>query len=399
MADWTRFRTLTTLLDVTCSQINAGATVQSPESGSTSVNTSNIQITPNTISSTHLPNGYVADARIIEIISPVDNSAATTQFPDVEISIVNGSNNLNNFIVIDGSFLANMFARRKNTHGSRQIILGFPVRDLLLQNLKHPGTVRNMPLQMTGIKVTDGLYVQVKSISGWGNNGNVVAPLRIVVKGEKYQADDLTGLGIGYDGSIAVSYPGVQEFFSSHILSGTLGITSWGSLPGGDNQVGNVKVRRRISYAYNQQATGTSSPYVFSRLGVVGGNQANIVDTQHDLGDDFSQSNDMFLWQQLGVRIPSGQAYVGFKVGNEIVPQDSPQGAPISYRFNDFQYGVADPQNANSGVYYALAEADTLAQMMVYKNSVSPFIATTGTQSYAVNTASIAKSGILVSNK
>lgn len=396
MSDWTRFRSLTTLLDVTCSQINAGATVQSPESGQTSVNTSNIQVTQNSITTTHLSNGYVADARIIEIISPVDNAAAANQYPDVEISIVNGSNDLKDTIVIDGSYLANMFARKKVTHGSRQIILGFSVRDLLLKNLQFPGSVKNMPLMMTGIKVTDSLSVNVTSQAGFGNNGAVAVPLRIIIKGEKYQASDLASLGLGYDGSIGVSYPGTSEFFAQHRLSGPLSEETWGSLPGGDSQ-GNLKIRRRIAYAYNQQATGTSSPYVFSRLGAVGGNQQNVVDNQHDLGDDFSKSKSMFLWQQLGVRIPSGQAYVGFKVGNEIIPQDSPQGAPISYNLNDFQYGNAEPQTAQSALYFALAESDTLAQMMVYGSAVAPFIATTGTQSYAPNTASMAKSGILVS--
>lgn len=396
MSDWTRFRTMTTLLDVTVNQINAGATVQSPESGVTSVDTSDIQVTPNTITSTHLSNNYVADARVIEIISPVDNAASTKQYPDVQISLINGSNDLKDTMIIDGSFLANMFARKKATHGGRQVVLGFSVRDLLLKSAQFPGSVTNMPLMLTGVKVTEGLYVSVTSLAGWGNNGTAAVPLRIIVRGEKYQESDLVNLALGYDGTMGVSYPGVPEFFGQHILSGPLSTATWSSLPGGDNQTGSYKVRRRINYAYNQQATGTSAPYVFSRLGVVGGNQQNVVDNQHDLGDDFSKSKSVFIWQQLGVRIPNGQAYVGFKVGNEIVPQDSPQGAPISYRLNDLQYGSAEPQTLQSAQYFALAEADTLAQMMVYKDAVAPFIATTGTQSYAANTASIAKSGILI---
>lgn len=401
MADFTVYKSISVLADVTVSQMTAGATVISPTTpGASTASNANIVVTPNTITSSDLSPGYVADARIIEIISPIDNAAATTVYPDVEITFVNGGDSLKSTLLIDGSFLTNMFARKKVTHGSRQIVLGFSVRELLQWNAIHPNPndphhKSNMPMSMTGIKITKGINVEVTSTSGWGNNGAVQVPLRVIVKGEKYLASDLAPFANAYDGQIQLSYPGVPQFTAFHVINGPVSASTWASLPGGVNQVGNVKVFRALNYAYNNLATSTSSPFVFSQITNVGGNQNNVKDTAHDLGNDFTIDNNMFLWQHLGFRIPSGQATVGFKVGNQVVPQDSMNGAAISYGVNDYQYGDGNPQAA-AGTYYALSEADSLAQMMVYKNAVAPFIATVGTTAYAANTASVAKSGILV---
>ena len=401
MADYTVYKSISVLADVTVSQITGGATVISPTTpGASTASNANIVVTPNTITSSDLAPGYVADARIIEIISPVDNSASANVYPDVELTFVNGGESLKSTLLIDGSFLTNMFARKKVTHGSRQIVLGFSVRELLLWNMAHPNRQDplhkgNMPMSMTGIKVTKGLNVEVTSTNGWGNNGAVQVPLRVIVKGEKYLASDLVPFANAYDGTIKLNYPGVPEFNAFHVINGPVSAATWASLPGGVNQVGTVKVFRNLNYAYNALATGTSTPFVFSQITNVGGNQNNVKDTAHDLGNDFTIDKNMFLWQHLGFRIPSGQAYVGFKVGNQVVPQDSMFGAAVSYGVNDYQYGDADPQGA-AGTYYAMSEADTLAQMMVYGNAVAPFIATVGTVSYAANTASVAKSGILV---
>ncbi len=397
MAEWTQYQSLDVLLDVTVGQIGANATVESPDSVGVTVSGSDIALTPGGPTSTRMSNGYVADGRVIEISSPVDNAAATTQFPDVQISFSVDGKDTRDIVVLDASYAGNMFPRNKVTRGERQVLLGESMRKLTRE--QQTGGSANQALRMTGFKIADGLTVNVKSILGFGNNGTVVRPLRIRVLGERYKNSDLLAMSGFFNPSIALFQQGSPEFHAVYQWPAFLSTSTFTQLPSGNAQLGNNKVFRRINYATNGIATGTSGYLVFSRLGSVGGGPNNVADTQHDLGDDFSANGDMFLYQQFGVRIPSGSAYVGFRVGDLVVPQDTPNGRFFEYQSNDLQYGESQPQAASSGTYFALPDASDFTKLMVLGNAVAPFISTSGLTSFAAGTVSMAKSGILVTGK
>ncbi len=398
MASWTAYQQTIPLLDVTCSQISPGVTAVSPTSGATTISGSNITVTPGTIQTSRLSANYVADARIIEIISPVDNAASTNQFPDVEITFNIDTKNIQEQIVIDGSYYANMFPRKMVNRSGRQIVLGFSVRDVLLSAVRNPGSILNMPTLLTGLKYTESITVSIKSNAGFGNDGAVVTPFRIRVLGEKYTQDDLSGLATGYNGRLAIYQPPAQEFVATHVLAGLLSTSTWDSLSGGQNQIGPVKVLRRIAYAYN--AVATNGFFAFTQKTNLNGNEANVSTNIHDLGDDFTQSKNAFLWLDFGLRIPSGQAYTGFTAGgSDIIPQPSQLGYSVSANTNDFQYGNLEPQVSSSVDYTSLHDVKNLAKVLVYGSALAPFINTTGFTNYAANTVSFAKSGILFEQK
>lgn len=185
-------------------------------------------------------------------------------------------------------------------------------------------------------------------------------------------------------------------------LPGALTPATFKTLPGGTNQSG-TKIWRRVTYSYNNQATATNGLYVFSQKQALQGQQGNVVSNHHDLGDDFLEGNDMFIWQEFGLRFTSAavgaQAYVGIRIQGDVVPQDTPQGTFVTYNINPFQYGSVKPVIPNGNEYFALPDARKLADVLSYKNAVAPFISTSGTTSLAANTVSMVKGGVLIENK
>lgn len=398
MAGSTSYKNLRLLLDVSVTQLNAGTSAQSPITGSTTLTNSDIKITANSILSTQVNPGEVWDARIVRVTSPVDNASATNQYPDCYFTFYNGASDLQNQIMIDASYYGNMFPRENTTDGQRQVLLGLAMDDVLMRNMLNPGSVQNIPLLITGIKVTSSLTVYVTSTAGFGNNGSVVTPLRIQVYGEVYDDSDLAVFARGYNGTMFLNVPPSAPFVGVHTPAGPLSTKTISSYPGGLSQSG-LRVYRRITYAYNNAATGTSNIFPFTQINSLQGVPANVVDPQHDLGDDFTQNNDVFDWQQFGLRLPANaSAYVGFKVGSLIVPLSTQFGNPVSYHNNPYQYGQAQPQRASSDLYYAMPEATKLAKILVHKNAVVPFVSTNGLTSLAANTVSIAKSGVQISS-
>ncbi len=381
--NWTEYQSRAVLLDVTIPSLAEGATIQSPTTGSRTVSSSVAQVSNNSILSTAVDRGYVADATIVEIIPPLDSAGNPV---DCAITFTNGKTNLEDTIMIDGSAGGNMFPRALVTVGSKQVRLGYSIREVVAKGS------RNMPMLITGIKITDSLTIRVSSVAGWGVNGTAVTPLRVIVKGDVYGTDEINSLTSFYNPTVSLNYPPAGAV--SFIHEGILTASTFGTLPGGDKQK-SIRINRRFTYAYNNQATVGNSMYVFSQQQSLQGNEQNVVDQQHDLGDDFTGTQNLFLWQELGIRLASGiSATAGLRADGVIVPQDTQFGTPLSYHVNDFQYGDAQPQRSNSGEYFAMPSSSLLAKMLVEDNGVAPFIVTTA--SVDANQISMAKGGVLI---
>lgn len=385
---WTQYKSKSVLLDVTVNKINAGATITTPTSSTSSVGGA-YGVTVNSILTSALARGYVADALEIDIISPVDSTGG---YPDVQIVPINGSKNLQDIMVFDGSVDGNMMPRAKNSAGVKKVILGYSTRNELL---KSGGNGKNIAQRITGIKVTNSLSLAVTSQAGWGNSGTATTPLRVIVRGELLDSTDLQEFQNLYRGQVAFKRMGVPAFFADHTISGPITTKTWGELPGGNSQKG-VKINRRFAYAYNSQTASVSVQYPFSEQSAFGGNTAFINNQINDLGMDFKASNNAFLYTHLGLRIPSGSSgYFGFKVDGTVVPQDNMAGTPVFAGTNEFEYGSVAPQRSESGLYYQMPTVDNLADMLVYQNSVVPIFTPTGS-AISANDMSVAIGGVLI---
>lgn len=392
LSSWTQVPNHSVLLDVTVLSIAANQELQSPKTGFVgTAQNPNIGITPNSIQSTTVPNKYVWDATEIEIIPPVD---ANGNFPDCQVTFYNGTSKLDELFVIDGSVQGNMFPRAALTIAGKKLVLGERLRELLLANKANPGSVSNMAARATGLKVNDSLTIAVKSLAGWGQAGAAVVPLRVIVRGDYMREDDIIPLSGYWNGQVSLNVPPAAPFVAMHQPKFPFNQANWGTLPGGTNQ-GSVKINKRINYAYNAEATSIGNDYIFSQKDTLLGSINNVVDQQHDLGDDNTGNNNAFLWQEFGVRT-TGPVYFGFRVDNTKVPQDNTLGTYITPHVNDWQYGSEQPQLPGSGRFYALHDAKKFVRVLAYGLGVVPYVNTGGMNVLAANSISIAKSGILI---
>ena len=356
--DWTSYPVKSVLLDFTVTALNAGATITSPYSGSSSVN-GQYGVTANSITSFTVPSGSVYDVTDVFIIPPQTSSGT---YPDVQIVPVIDGTPLNNLAIIDGSMPGNMFPPDDLLEGtSRHIKIGYSVREALWKRSK------NLPLLITGWKAKANLAVTVTSAAGWSSP---LVPLRIVMVGDIYKAADVEDLRkYGYDGLVQLNVPPTQGLTAVHAMPGPLSLDTWTALPGGTGQVG-VTVNRKLAYATNLVGSNPGSILPLSNLNTIGGN-TGYVGSYQDLGFDTTDGKSAFLLQEFGVNLASGiSAYVGWKVGSTVVPQDTQNGTPISSGRNRFRYGA----DGDTGKFRSLSPSRELLKLLVYKTAAAPVV-------------------------
>lgn len=400
MADWTSWKSRPILADYTVPNIGAGETLYGPTSSNVTTANGKIELTPNSVSSTAVPSGYVWDALSVEITSPVTSPGS---YPDCVVWFTNGTGtSTDNVIYLDASYQGNMFPRAKLTRGQKNVVLGYSTRDLMMANARraqHGGNIANMPLKVTGLKVTNQLTLNVYSKSGWTNTADI--PLRVIVRGDVLNSNEVDALNqLPFSPQIHMSVPAVQDFNAQHGFGGYFNLNSWATLPGGENQAG-TKVYRRINFAYNNQAI-TSSQYVFSQLNALQGNTSNVVKSQNDLGYYYKESNNAFLLQEFGVNLYNAgdQALVGIKVNDTTIPNRITNGGTlISSGNNDFAYGAVSQNgqgSASSSEYDVVPSANLLGQFLAYKNGMVPVVSSATSSSIAADDLSIAQGGVQV---
>lgn len=385
-AEWNAYETQAVkLLDITLSSVNANTTnLQTPQTGtlSTPAGTS-ISVTTNSIANTNVPSGYVWDAFIIDVTSPV---ASDLSFPDFSFTIGNGSANLQNLFQIDGSMQGNMTPRGKLVRGQRRILLGKPTRETLASGSKDVTA-------MTGIKVTNtaGLTLFVSSTAGWSNP---LVPARVTIRGGSLTTAEVAQL---------MPLLGTAPFTVGGGPNGTYGgtyttnqadpIAFWNSLPGGAPGGVTAQINRKIIEAYNNASVANGTRFVFSQQNVFGGVPSNVASSYNDLGDDFRTGGQAFEWLAIGFNLytEGQQGYLAFLVDNTVVPQETSNGVFVTQGNNPYAYGGI----GSTGQFYGLTPTNQLAQVFSNANAITPIFQPVGA-AVAVNKMSFAKSGISV---
>lgn len=404
MADPSKWNQRTVLMDVTYTKMDANVPLTSPLSGSKTSGNSTAQVTPNSIESCSIDSGYAADGYILEITPPVTWNSTNQAFstPDVEVTFVVDGKPMTNYQVIDGSATGNMFPRQAKTFQGKQRTLGTSLRSVADKLIKGQRIPRNIPLLVTGLKANQSYQVTVTSQAGWGVSDTVVTPLRVVLRGDLWGQNEFLLYGaalnaLNHNMNINVAKDGLGAYLNTYFFPTALDTKSFVTLPGGSNQ-GATKINKLIKYATNAQEIGVSGNYAFTNSQSLKGNPSNIVDENHDLGDNFIDSRNFFNYEYLGIRLAAGVfGSWGFLVNGSVVPLTTQNGMPVSYGDNDWQYGNAQPQLSQSDLYLPLPDVRELVDMMSYKSGVTPFFSGVGnTNPVAAGSVTIVKGGVLV---
>ncbi len=392
MADPYVFQGKRVLVDVTVTKVVAGATHLTVTTGASSndpTGASNITILggSNAIVGTALSSNF-GDLTELYIIPAIESDGT---WPDIAIWPVVDGVDLGDIIMLDGSVAGNMMPLASQIVGNgfaRKI--GVPFREAIAKYSN------NIPLVATGLKAKQQYQFRVYSKDGFGNTAAAQVPLRIIGLGDKLDGQALKALSDqlalgGYPGKMSNNAPGYAPLNAMHTLGGALTEANWTALPGGTTQTG-TKVNRFFRYAYNQLPTPAQGAYIMSNQNSVQGVSGNVVDTNHDLGFDYSNSKDYLNILEYGARAGQNNAFVGFKVGDTVLP-DQPNGAPASVNVNPYVYGNVSPMRAATNEYFALKS--TPWPIVAAGNKIAFFIQANGTAEAAL-ASSVAIGGVQV---
>ena len=401
MADPYVFQGKRVLVDVTVTQVVAGATHLTVTTGSSSSDpTGASKITTlggsNAIVGTALSGNY-GDLTELYVIPAIESDGS---WPDIAIWPVVDGVDLGDIIMLDGSVGGNMMPLASQIVGNGFVrTLGVPFRQALAQAQKaaqNGAQYPNLALKATGLKAKQQYQFRVYSKSGFGNSATAQVALRIIGVGDKLDGQALQAVGAsiakyGYPGSFQHNAPGFNGIVGAHSIGGALSEANWTALPGGATQAG-TKVNRFFRYAYNTSATTAQGRYVLSNQNSVQGVSGNVLDPNHDLGFDYSNSKDYLTVLEYGARAGTNQAFVGFTVGDTVLP-DQPNGAPASVNVNPYVYGNVSPMRAATNEYFGLRA--TPWPVVAGGNKVAFFIQANGT-AISANQASVAIGGVQV---
>ena len=227
---WTDYSSKVTIADWTITAMGPNGQWQSPPAASQTQSvqgTSSGWITPNTITSTNVPTGYVWDAFELEVIPPVDYNGT---YPDAEFHFVLDGVDMKSYQLIDGQYQYNMFPRKANTIGQKQVKLGFSLLDDLLA-IQQGKTIKNLPLRATGLKIANSINIIVNSVAGWGQNSNTAeVPMRVILKGNIIPISKLSGLNAFWlqNNSFSFKRDGFPTIVGTSEAGTQLGLLNWG---------------------------------------------------------------------------------------------------------------------------------------------------------------------------
>lgn len=386
--NWTQVKSNPILMDVTIDKMQADGSFTPPRTGSRTSGNSHGSVTTNSINSLNAATGNLYDVTACTIFSPVD---ADGSFPDAEFYFVIDGTSTEDVMVIDASADGNMFPFFKQTVGQRTVKFGFSLRDVLAR-----GGMKNMPIYVTGLKANGSVDITVKSTAGWGQNGTVKSPLRIVAHGDTLTANDIDKYTDAFNANTAANLTaiGLPAAYASVDPVGSLS-QSWQALPGGVKQTG-TKINRSFRHASNQKEITTSNAFTFSDLNTLQGNDGNVSDPQHDLGFDFTQNGNIYVAKEFGLRLPAAtQGYLAYRINGTLVPQDTSDGTFVTTGSNQFQFGSVQPLRTASNEYYPLPYADQFVDLLVANAGVAPtFKSASGT--IAIGDVEIVQGGVLI---
>lgn len=392
MPAWQDYKTRPKLLDVTVTGLSANTSdFACPLSGSSSSGGNAAKVTIPGFDSL-VPDGQAYDALLV-VVTPAIQSQSS--LPDARIWFDNGTASQKANQLFDVSYQANMLPPLSTIALNPEVIeqpllLGLSTRDLLRK--ASVSRVSNLPLKITGYKATSSLTLHVASTAGWSDP---LVPLRVRVFGDVLTAKDIADMArLPYDGSIALNLPPAAPFSARHAWINRELLSGWANGPGGPSQ-GDVRVNRRIRYAYNAQAA--TGLYVLSQKNGVRGQSTNIASPEHDLGEVLGNSRSAVLYDRIGCNLYSAgsQAYVSWQIDGTTVPQETPQGIFVTANENRLSYGAETTTGGDGSGFKTLGSAENLARILLHRNAAAlAFQPVSGT--LVANGISMAAAGVAV---
>lgn len=376
------------------SQLQANVSLTNNSSGSHTVGTSTVTVqrAPN---DTLLPSpGNAVDFYDGWFEYPIDSDGS---LPDVQVTFEIGQKSLGT-VNLSAGYHRNMFANPDRVYGGRKNRVPYAVSMRSLYNqLKKGAKVRNLPLQMVGLKIPsqEPLKITFKSTMGWGQSGTAIRPLRFHLLADVWTDPQLADFQSLYDGSYRITRAPSGTVQGTHTLNAALTSKNIDILPGGLNQSG-TKIQRRILWATNNKAIGTGSAYQFTNQPAAGGQQNNVSDAEYDLGFPYKESSQVFIPYNIGFDFDPSllgagsnpQIYVGWWNATQrtMLPDMYTQGLLISGQRNPFQYGATTPQINDRSQQFPLPDAKNLLSLIVRGDGWSPAVSAMTLSGFAANT-------------
>ena len=349
--------------------------------------------------------GYAVDLYDFYEDYPIDSDGTT---PDVEIRFAVGEIDVARTIISGGKSRI-LFPRADKLVGGPERRVPYAQSMRKLYNLMQKGAnVPNLALQILGIKIPsqEPLKVYFRSTTGWGNNGTAIRPLRLYLKADMWTRNELARFQSMYNGSFAIRRHPNGEIAGAHQLTQALTDSTINILPNGTDQKHSTQIYRKIVYAQNNQAINTSSPYIFSNLPAVGGQQNNVTNVHHDLGFPYENTPKAFIPYELGMNFVQSllgkgsnpQIYVGWYKSAErtILPNMYTNGLLVTGQRNPFQYGAAAPQLTTGDVIFPMASAAKLINLLIQGENWAPAVSAVGLSDLAANSVTVLLGGIEV---
>lgn len=318
--------------------------------------------------------------------------------PDFEFFFKADDQSLEQYQLFDGSLDGNMAPHPNAIAGGpvdREgrylgFYLGKSARAVLADAVQGKGTP-NMPLVVTGIKFAESLTVVVRSQTGWDNTR--LTPARIIVLGELLTEEKISQIAAGYNGYVNKQFiqrqiEGKPPLTFTHLA--TVSFDGWTSLPGGPKQKGH-RVHKFVRFAKNAVATGAQDPFPLTKMPELKGADANVADSEHDLGFNTQKTGNALWVQGFGCRPGASQAYFGWQIDGSLLPQ--PNGFPLSRGVNAYNFGSVQPQRPESNLYNVIPRYQ--GELLIYGEGAVPFVKANGT-AIAANDAKVAVEGVLV---
>jgi hypothetical protein len=405
-----------TLMDVTIPSMTANQTLtldQNGFAGSTNYTTAGGPTT------TATGGAWVVEVTDIEVQYPRNSSGGYEDAREIW-PIVDGTS-LQHYMNFSGVGTSGMFPFHTRVFGGRRgaISLGRPIWQLALDVLGrfgpaagNPRTMTNLPLRSTTLKYDTNFSLGIHSSAGFTGAG---APLRIIVKGYRYDASDLALFAPAWQNSIYVQTKGRQTralppLNPTFVPGGGLAMNTWRSYPGGVGQKG-VRVMPYWHHAYNAQATAAGTVFVLSTNPGVGGASGNVEDPYQDLGFVGTNNDNALIVKHFGITpataigTASNLARFGYQIDGTQYPQNfggPGAGVFVSDTVNDHYFGDTGRYTGDLGTgtglsgLYEVLPAMGGEPVLLYKQAGAPYVVSAQSAGIPQDGVVVAIGGIIV---
>jgi hypothetical protein len=406
-----------TLMDVTIPSMSANETLTLDQTGFASGTN---YMTTGGPTTTATGGAWVVEVTDIEVQAPRSSTGAYEDAREIW-PIVDGVS-LQHYMNFSGVGTSLMFPFHNRLLGGRRnaVSLGRPLW-LLAQDAigsfgsgATPRVIPNLPLKSTTLKYAVNFALGIHAVSAITGAG---APLRIIVKGYRYDASDLATFAPAIAPSMAITVQtkgratrGLSPLQTTFVPGGPLAMDTFTSYMGGVGQKG-VRVMPYWHHAYNAVATAANVPFVFSTNGSVGGASGNVEDPYQDLGFVGTNNQNALIVKGLGVvpvtaiGTPSYLARFGYQIDGTQYPQNfggPGAGQYVSDTVNNHFFGDTGRYTGDFGTgtglsgLYESVPLVTGEPVLIYRQTGVPYVVSQQGNGIPQDGVVVAISGITV---